>query len=751
MNLEQEFLSCIVYGDQKNIINSDIRIEILTETYARAFLYCKEFHQSHSRVPGPDIIFNEFGLRLGPPTSDYEYIKEELKKRHSFNMARSIFTELGDMLKTKNFDNIEDKFDEYARKVRAASSRDSGLEDLFSAQKNQANIEKYNDREMGIYGVITPWQTLTEWTWGWQKGDLALFGARAGAGKCHSADTKILMYDGCWKYAKDIIVGDKLMGPDSKCRNVLSVTSGKEEMFTIIPTKGEHWGCNLSHILHLKCNYDTDSIHKKDQVYNYSVKEYLQLPYRVQHNLMLYRVPIDFLENTTLIDPYFFGLWIGDGTKRESVITNSNEEIGMIIQKQCERHELQVEKVKDKNTWQYRITGGENNLLLHEMKRSMIKKDGRKCLDLKIPQEYLVNSREKRLELLAVLLDTDGHVSHNGYEICTKFNSLKEDILFLCRSLGFAAYASDKLVKLKNNDFKKYYRITISGHCDIIPCRIKKCPSREQVKDVLHTGFQIKSEGNGTYYGFEIDSDHLYCLWDTTVTHNTWLLLHMAHHSWKEKKKIFMVTPEMSRVSILDRFASIHLKLNYDKIRKGGLSTASKKIYFDFILNEKENSGNLFVFSDKFEMDIEFLKLAIEREKPDCVYIDGVYLLRTKKEKDRMKSAPIIADGLKQMAKAYNVPIVCTTQFNRETINIKLSEVTLGHFALSDAWSWNIDWGFAIGRDTKGGNSPVMMVKPLKMREGEMAKEMCINWDFFNHDFSERKENKDTGIYKAPF
>ena len=63
-----------------------------------------------------------------------------------------------------------------------------------------------------------------------------------------------------------------------------------------------------------------------------------------------------------------------------------------------------------------------------------------------------------------MLLDGDGYTHHNHYEICTKFKTLSDDILFLARSLGMAAYMHIKYV----NEVP-YYRITISGELSDIP------------------------------------------------------------------------------------------------------------------------------------------------------------------------------------------------------------------------------------------------------------------------------------------
>ena len=49
---------------------------------------------------------------------------------------------------------------------------------------------------------------------------------QAGTG-CHAAGTSILLYSGRVKSVEDIVVGDRLMGPDSKPRTVSSLHRGR--------------------------------------------------------------------------------------------------------------------------------------------------------------------------------------------------------------------------------------------------------------------------------------------------------------------------------------------------------------------------------------------------------------------------------------------------------------------------------------------------------------------------------------------
>lgn len=94
-----------------------------------------------------------------------------------------------------------------------------------------------------------------------------------GKGKCLGIDTEILMYDGTIKKVQDICVGEKIMGDDSKPRNVLSLARGREQMYKVIPKKGDPYIVNESHILSLK--------HKDDgNILDICVLDYLKLKNR---------------------------------------------------------------------------------------------------------------------------------------------------------------------------------------------------------------------------------------------------------------------------------------------------------------------------------------------------------------------------------------------------------------------------------------------------------------------------------------
>jgi hypothetical protein len=146
-----------------------------------------------------------------------------------------------------------------------------------------------------------------------------------------------------------------------------------------------------------------------------------------------------------------------------------------------------------------------------------------------IPSTYKCNDRNTRLELLAGLIDSDGYYCPKGkvFSITQKNDTLANDILYLARSLGFAAYLTRTEKSCTYKGEKKvgiYNSISISGQgLDEVPTKVlrKQAEKREQIKDALTTGVTVEGVGEGDYYGFTLDGNNRYILGDFTVTHNT--------------------------------------------------------------------------------------------------------------------------------------------------------------------------------------------------------------------------------------
>lgn len=357
----------------------------------------------------------------------------------------------------------------------------------------------------------------------------------AGTGKCLGKGTPLLMYDGNIKNVEDITVGDVLMSPDSSPTTVLSTTSGIDDLFKITPIKGDSFICNRAHILSvkytkkLKRHLVSDKMHP----FNISVDELLQWPKKKRQEIKAWRTGVEFAEIPVCLDPYFVGLWLGDGTTNHPYVSTTDYEVVEYMQRFADSMGIKCKKVTSVNHScpVYRLTTGKisgSGKFNRNPVTALMRKIG--ILGNKhIPHIYKANSRNIRLKVLAGIIDSDGYVFQNGTgcEIVLKVKELAIDVVYLARSLGMAAYIKERKKRDQNGRGGTYCVIQISGDMSDIPTLIarKKFNPRKQIKSVLHTSISVTPIGVGQYYGFTIDNTNgLFMLGDFTVTHNTTII-----------------------------------------------------------------------------------------------------------------------------------------------------------------------------------------------------------------------------------
>lgn len=362
--------------------------------------------------------------------------------------------------------------------------------------------------------------------------------ARTGQGKCHAKGTKLLMYDGSVKNVEDVIVGDKLMGQDSKPKTILSLANGVEEMYRINEgDSGEYYDVNESHIVSIKkVSWDEKTKKTKIIYYEKSVSELLDIKPCTRRHYRGWKTDVDFKEQELKLAPYFLGIWLGDGTSSKAQITSMDKVIKDFIFDYSHSLNLDVTIRKQPNNKAVRIDivnktrkKGSNHVLNSLRHYNLID-------NKHIPSEYKVNSYENRLQILAGLLDSDGHLSGvtsnfgQCFEITQKNTELANDIVFLARSLGFKVKIKKVERGIKSINFVgEYNRIHIMGDISRIPTRLKRKQTNFNSKKSWMTHrLDIESLGVGEYFGFTLDGDGLYLLENFTVTHNTTYALNIV-------------------------------------------------------------------------------------------------------------------------------------------------------------------------------------------------------------------------------
>ncbi|MBN2782982.1 MAG: replicative DNA helicase [Campylobacterales bacterium] len=599
-------------------------------------------------------------------------IKDKSLKRHLLTLTTEIkrVTVEEDLPSAEVIDIVEKKLYNITQDNQTSDFQDSPT----MTYNTMEYIKEMKARGNNILvGVDTGFTELNKMTTGFGKGDLVIIAARPAMGKCLGLGTKVVMFDGSLKNVEDVEVGDQLMGDDSTPRNVLSLARGREKMYWVRQNKGIDYRVNESHIISLKRSRN-DGKHKHGDVLNISIKEYNQKSDKFHLNYKGYKVAVEFDKQPLEIEPYFLGLWLGDGDTSSVNITTQDSEIVEYLEGYAKKLNLQVTKQSSKDRCSvYGITSGQRGGYYKDDNSLQTKLRKLGVLgDKHIPHHYIQNSTKNRLKLLAGLIDSDGYYDEkfNVFEIVQKDEKLAKQIKFLADSLGFRVSIKTKKARIKKINYEcDVYRLRIVGDLDTIPTRIKRKQARElkAKRDVKHTGIKVEYDKVDDYYGFTIDGNHLFLLEDMTVTHNTSFILNTVNSIIKQGKGVAFFSLEMPAEQLMLRLLSIQTSIPLQKLRVGDMDDNQWSSLNSAI--DKMNSAKLFV-DDQGSVNINQLrsklrKLKKQHDEIEIAVIDYLQIMQGIGSQDRHLQVSEISRGLKMLARELNIPIVALSQLNR--------------------------------------------------------------------------------------
>lgn len=500
-------------------------------------------------------------------------------------------------------------------------------EEIYQVLKGSESLEVYKKMEAQFGdGVTTGFAELDDF-FKFLPQQLYLVSAPTHQGKCLGKNEKIIMYDGSIKKVQDIKTGDLLMGDDSTPRMVLSTTKGEDHLYKIIPNKGKSFVVNKPHVLSLR---KTGS----NNIIDIPLNEYIDKSNNFKHIYKGYRTGVEFKEKELTIDPYFLGIWLGDGNSGNVGVTTTDDEIIDYLYSYAQKLNLKVYKTKQKDrTTRYSITKGElgknNKLSLQKLLREI------NVLNNKhIPFEYKTASRKQRLELLAGLIDSDGYKNDKSYVFSNSNEILIDDVVYLAQSLGFVAYKKRNL----SHGFGMYrqsFRVSILGDCHKIPVLVKRkfCGERKTIVNHLNFGFKIQYIGKGEYFGFMLDGNGRFLLDDFTVTHNTTFALNMAA-----------------------RQASLGINVLFASLEQG-VFIAPRVLT---MLKSKEYPESLSLLVSEDMATVTGIIKLIEQMpvKPDVVMVDHLHFVKKKNTKSTTEGMDDMIIQLQNMAKRLNLPVL---------------------------------------------------------------------------------------------
>ena len=350
--------------------------------------------------------------------------------------------------------------------------------------------------------------------------------------ECFDPDTEVLMYDRSVRKIKDIHIGDKVLGPDGTPRTVLDECEGVDKMYRIHSGTGcDDQIVNSRHKIyyteynHLKKTY-TDKLATPLEL----MKEDLYKSYIKQNRYLKQVHPTDNnVSSNLLLDPYYLGLWLGDGFTNSPAIINEDIEVIKWLSEYAESNGMTTTILSDKNI---PIIYLKNKVYNHKNPiKDTLQYYG--ILNRKdIPDDYLHGSVEDKLQLMAGLIDADGYFSKRDriytFSQCESRKHIVDKLAFIARSLGFKCSlhmyktAGTKHICGNKSTCQNTYTLRIIDGVYDIPCKIARKKYhwiQKRTKRSL-TNFKVSYSHIGKYKGITTDGDHFFVLKDFTVVHN---------------------------------------------------------------------------------------------------------------------------------------------------------------------------------------------------------------------------------------
>lgn len=380
-----------------------------------------------------------------------------------------------------------------------------------------------------------------------------------GGGKALPVDELVLTPNG-WLEIGKLGIGDFVIGSDGLPTRITGVfPQGKKPVFNVTFSDKAAVRCCEDHLWAVR-SPDQKRLKRPYEVK--ALKDIIKAGLRNTSGNWNWFIPmvepVSFpTTHKLLLDPYFLGVWLGDGCRKTTSITSMDPEIIEEAKKTLPKRMCVVKhnSISKNQASNYHF----KNLLI-------IKKDNSLKKELKnlglydkysyerfIPKAYLFASIEDRLSLIQGLMDTDGYVEHSGKcYFDSSSRQLAVDFVFLIRSLGGTATLSDH----KENSFKGHSNIYFHLPKGLYPCRLSRKVARfkgsrngggnptRSIRSIVACGPE-----ECTCISVEA-KDGLFVTKDFIVTHNTLTVLSIIDYCKQrgDKPKAIIFVPYITAV-----------------------------------------------------------------------------------------------------------------------------------------------------------------------------------------------------------
>ena len=571
---------------------------------------------------------------------------------------------------------------------------DDNPQQLFS------NIEEYikqlTENKVDQIGIPT----------GFPRYDFAIGGGlRRGTVNVIGARPKALLY-GSKVYTpngpiniEDIQVGDTVLHPFKGETKVTHVWDHNNiDIYRIYFRDGDYVDCCEDHLWHVYKRYP----------YN-NQKKYLKSTKELINDLVIGKKknteykwdiplpnPVNYASKDIHIDPYVLGVLLGDGSVANGTCCyhTADNEIHEYMQNYFNSLGLDVkfESKKSKaTTW--RVNGFQNQL-------RKIGIFGHNCYNKFIPKDYIYNSIDVRLNVLAGLLDTDGDctIDKRSRQSRTRFCSVSYqlclDIKSIVNSLGGLCSINKQTVNMYTS-----YRCEIRLPSNMNPFKLSRKSNKftnRKIGKLKRTIVKIEKlrKDNARCITLE-DNDGLFMTDNYVVTHNTGKTLlaqNMGMNIAKLGIPVLDLDTEMRIEDFRNRTLASETMVPINDIETGRFEDDA--LYKNRVFNKMNSLKGVGYYhvnisGKPFEDQLAIMRRWIARnvglrqdgKANDCVIIyDYLKLMNSVDIKDiaEFQALGFMMTSLHNFAIKYDVPILAFIQLNRDGITKESTDAASG-------------------------------------------------------------------------
>lgn len=357
--------------------------------------------------------------------------------------------------------------------------------------------------------------------------------------ECYAPDTLILTENFEFKPIKDINVGDRVIVEGGKIKTVMKKVSGQTDRYLVKQPYGQDYIVTENHrLVFNRYIFNAKNKTKRCEEVIMTPKEYLgKSSFIRKHLTRVVSKGIEMSDKFEGIPPYLLGLWLGDGRKQAfTILVNKEKEpeileyLGMIAQ--MKNIPFELKKSDSPKIVEFAFKG-----INSELQKIGVYNNKH------IPDSYMKSSIESRLQLLAGLIETDGHSNKKKGVITIGMSrkDLVDQIRILALSCGISC---SNVEHTKSNYNTNVYRISLSGELSRIPL-ITKNKSFEGYKPTTRgrrNKVSVEYFDKGDYVGIQVDADNdderKLILSDFTISMNSakWVKPNNILNNWRVTK-----------------------------------------------------------------------------------------------------------------------------------------------------------------------------------------------------------------------